>query len=109
MFSKIKNYWSKVTASGRSEPINPGEHTILDGEPELNYVDFLSQRNAALFRLTAELASALDEQEICKRVVEGLHDTLGYDIYFPEDDLDRSPAEFVTLLRQFKANCPRSS
>jgi hypothetical protein len=38
-----------------------------------------------------------------------LHDTLGYDIYFPEDDLDRSPAEFVTLLRQFKANCPRSS
>ncbi|MFT5808126.1 MAG: hypothetical protein ACI9LG_002427 [Moritella dasanensis] len=37
-----------------------------------------------------------------------LHDTLGYDIYFPEDDLDRPPAEFVTLLRQFKTNCPRS-
>lgn len=37
-----------------------------------------------------------------------LHDTLGYDIYFPVDDLDRSPAEFVTLLRQLKANCPRS-
>ncbi|MFC2026198.1 PAS domain S-box protein [Chloroflexota bacterium] len=79
MFSKIKHYWSKVTASGRSEPINPGEHTIRDGEPELNYVDYVSQRNAALFRLTAELAAALDEQEICKSVVEGLHDTLGYD------------------------------
>ncbi|WP_017219672.1 DUF2982 domain-containing protein [Moritella dasanensis] len=37
-----------------------------------------------------------------------LHDTLGYDIYFPEDDLDRPAAEFVTLLRQFKTHCPRS-
>ncbi|PKH06860.1 DUF2982 domain-containing protein [Moritella sp. Urea-trap-13] len=37
-----------------------------------------------------------------------LHDTLGYDIYFPEDDLDRSPAEFIALLRKFKTHCPRS-
>ena len=42
-------------------------------------MNFKAQRNAALYRLTAELAAALDEQEICKRVVEGLHDTLGYD------------------------------
>ena len=37
-----------------------------------------------------------------------LHNTLGYDIYFPHDDLDRSPAEFVQLLRKFKAHCSRS-
>jgi PAS domain S-box-containing protein len=34
---------------------------------------------AALFRLSAELAAALDETEVCQRVVDGLHDTLGYD------------------------------
>jgi len=38
-----------------------------------------------------------------------LHNTLGYDIYFPNDDLDRSPAEFVQLLREFKTHCSRSS
>jgi len=35
-----------------------------------------------------------------------LHNTLGYDIYFPNDDLDRSPADFVALLRQFKTHSP---
>jgi len=37
-----------------------------------------------------------------------LHNTLGYDIYFPNDDLDRPPAEFVQLLREFKTDCSRS-
>jgi PAS domain S-box-containing protein len=37
-------------------------------------------RQAALFRLSAELAAALDEAEICRRVVDGLKDTLGYDV-----------------------------
>lgn len=38
-----------------------------------------------------------------------LHDTLGYDIYFPNDDLDRSPIEFVQLLRDYKSHCFKSS
>lgn len=38
-----------------------------------------------------------------------LHDTLGYDIYFPNDDLDRSPADFVHLLQELKTHCSRSS
>ena len=38
-----------------------------------------ASRQAALFRLSAELAAAQDEQEVCQRVVDGLHDTLGYD------------------------------
>jgi PAS domain S-box-containing protein len=39
-----------------------------------------ARRQAALFRLSAELAAALDEDEVCQRVVRGLHDTLGYDV-----------------------------
>ncbi len=38
-----------------------------------------ARRQAALFRLSAELAATLDEAEVCRRVVNGLHDTLGYD------------------------------
>jgi PAS domain S-box-containing protein len=36
-------------------------------------------RQAALLRLSADLGAALDETEVCRRVVDGLHDTLGYD------------------------------
>ncbi|HVX87689.1 MAG TPA: response regulator [Gemmatimonadales bacterium] len=40
----------------------------------------LAQRQAALLRLSAEVAAAHDEQEVCRRVVAGLHDdALGYD------------------------------
>lgn len=31
-----------------------------------------------------------------------LHKTLGYDFYFPIDDIDRSPEQFVNLLRTLK-------
>ncbi len=31
-----------------------------------------------------------------------LHKTLGYDFYFPTDDIDRSPEQFVNLLRTLK-------
>lgn len=37
-----------------------------------------AQRQAALVRLSAELAAALDEADICRRVVTGLQTTLGY-------------------------------
>jgi PAS domain S-box-containing protein len=41
--------------------------------------DSLARRQAALLRLSAELAAALDEDEICRRVVHGLRDeALGY-------------------------------
>ncbi|MFT5880584.1 MAG: hypothetical protein ACI86X_001713 [Moritella sp.] len=33
-----------------------------------------------------------------------LHNALGYDIYFPSDDLDRSPQQFVQLLRKYMRN-----
>lgn len=33
-----------------------------------------------------------------------LHNSLGYDIYFPADDLDRPPQQFVQLLRNYMCN-----
>ncbi len=39
-----------------------------------------AKRQAALFRLSAELAATLDEEEVGRRVVNGLHDTLGFDL-----------------------------
>jgi len=60
MFENLRTYWSR-----RFEP-EPGE-------------DSEAQRQAALFRLSADLAAALDERDVCQRVVVGLHDTLGYD------------------------------
>ena len=39
----------------------------------------------------------------CNRM-QFLHNSLGYDIFFPHDDLDRPPEQFVTLLRNFKNN-----
>ena len=40
----------------------------------------LAQRQSALLRLSAEVAAAHDEVEVCERVVAGLHDdALGYD------------------------------
>ncbi|PIZ25314.1 MAG: hypothetical protein COY47_06635, partial [Chloroflexi bacterium CG_4_10_14_0_8_um_filter_57_5] len=38
-----------------------------------------SRRQAALLQLSADLAVALDEQDICKRAVHHLHDMLGFD------------------------------
>ncbi len=38
-----------------------------------------ARRQAALLRLSAELAATLDEAEVCRRVVNGLHATLDYD------------------------------
>jgi len=52
-----------------------------------------ARRQTALFRLSAELAAALDEVEVCRRVVDGLHDTLSYDnvdLYLVEEATARA-------------------
>lgn len=38
-----------------------------------------TRRQVALLRLSAELAATLDDVEVCRRVVNGLHSTLGFD------------------------------
>jgi PAS domain S-box-containing protein len=53
-----------------------------------------ARRQTALFRLSAELAAALDETEVCHRVVDGLRDTLGYD-YVALFLLDRPSGERI--------------
>jgi PAS domain S-box-containing protein len=39
-----------------------------------------AKQQGALFRLSSELAATLDEEEVGRRVVNGLHDTLGFDM-----------------------------
>ncbi|MGD8472720.1 MAG: PAS domain S-box protein [Anaerolineae bacterium] len=55
-------------------PVEAGREVLLP------VVDARARRQAALLRLSAELAAALDEDEVCRQVVLGLHDTLGYDV-----------------------------
>jgi PAS domain S-box-containing protein len=38
-----------------------------------------ARQQAALYQLSASLSASLDEDEICRRVVDELHDRLGYD------------------------------
>ncbi|MFN2240771.1 MAG: PAS domain S-box protein [Anaerolineae bacterium] len=52
----------------------PGERQRL-----LEAVAAQAVRQAALLRLSADLGAVLEESEVCRRVVDGLHDTLGYD------------------------------
>jgi signal transduction histidine kinase/DNA-binding response OmpR family regulator len=54
-----------------------------------------ARRQAALLRLSAELAAALDEATVCQRVADGLHDTLGY-AYVGIFLVDETPAHDST-------------
>ena len=56
------------------------EHAEAEREDPRPAAGAQARRQAALLRLSAELAAALDEDEVCQRVVNGLHDTLGYDV-----------------------------
>jgi len=53
-----------------------------------------ARRQASLLWLSTELAATLEESELCQRVIEGLHDTLGYD-YVGLFLLDRSTGDRV--------------
>ena len=54
---------------------------------------------SALFRMASDLAATLDELEVCRRVVHGLHDTLNYDVLalylLDEDTGDRVHAASI--------------
>ena len=58
-----------------------GERAQAEAEREQLVVAVGAQavRQAALLRLSAGLAATLDETQVCRQVVDGLHDTLGYD------------------------------
>jgi PAS domain S-box-containing protein len=73
-----------------------GERAQAEAEREqlVAAVGAQAVRQAALLRLSAELAATLEETQVCRHVVDGLHDTLGYDfvaIYL----LDRVTGERV--------------
>jgi PAS domain S-box-containing protein len=80
--SKVRTALCQVEA-GAGEPDAPPadiEGWQSEREQVLAAARAQAQRQAALLRLSAELAAALDEDEVCRRVVNGLKDTLGYDV-----------------------------
>jgi PAS domain S-box-containing protein len=58
---------------------NMPEETRGERQRLLEAVATQAVRQAALLRLSADLGAVLEESEVCRRVVDGLHDTLGYD------------------------------
>jgi PAS domain S-box-containing protein len=58
---------------------NTPEETPGERQRLLEAVAAQAVRQAALLRLSADLGAVLEESEVCRRVVDGLHDTLGYD------------------------------
>ena len=59
--------------------LNTPEDAPTERQRLLAAVAAQAVRQAALLRLSADLGAALDESEVCRRVVDGLHGTLGYD------------------------------
>jgi GAF domain-containing protein len=83
MKSTLKDLWHKLTAppetqTGGARQAN-GANVTAERKRSLAAEGAQAQRQAALLRLSAELAATLDEAEVCQRVVRGLHETLGYD------------------------------
>jgi PAS domain S-box-containing protein len=83
MMSNLKDLWHRLTAPPATDENEARREDMADviAERELLLATEHAQarRQAALFRLSADLAAALEETEVCRRVVDGLHDTLGYD------------------------------
>jgi hypothetical protein len=90
MMRNLRDLWRKLTApratAAVAEDSSRLPQEIGDREPAAVERAHLgtaertqARRQAALLRLSAELAATLEEREICRRVVDGLHDTLGYD------------------------------
>ncbi len=50
-----------------------------DSAPSKSPIEKKTWRAKALFRLSADLAEVIEEKDVCQRVVDGLHATLGYD------------------------------
>jgi PAS domain S-box-containing protein len=66
----------KLRTALRREQADPGDEGAVPTDAKSWRA---AREQAALLRLSADLGATLDEAEICRRVVRGLHDTLGYD------------------------------
>ena len=89
MTNRVRRLWQRLTAASAA-PI-PGEASAqlhqnkrdqlrAAGAEEPKDERGRSRRQAALLRLSAELAATMEESEICHRVVDGLRETLDYDV-----------------------------
>ncbi|NIO67892.1 MAG: GAF domain-containing protein, partial [Anaerolineae bacterium] len=84
MISNLKDLWHKLTAPRTADEDEARREVIANVIAERERLPAAeraqARQQAALLRLSAELAATLDEAEVCRRVVDGLHDTLGYDV-----------------------------
>ena len=69
-----------LSTDSDGESLTEAEQAQLERERTLEAARTQAQRLSALLRLSAELGASFDEVDICRRVVNGLHDTLGYDL-----------------------------
>jgi len=83
MAGTLKDLWHKLTAPRAADEDEARPQSVAEVMAERERLPVVeraqAQRQAALLRLSAELAATLDEDELCRRVVNGLHETLAYD------------------------------
>jgi signal transduction histidine kinase/DNA-binding response OmpR family regulator/HAMP domain-containing protein len=78
---RVKERTADLTKANVQLQQEIGERERAEAEQKRLLVAVAAQsvQQAALLRLSAELDATLDETEVCRRVVDGLHATLGYD------------------------------
>ncbi|MEW5941855.1 MAG: PAS domain S-box protein, partial [Chloroflexota bacterium] len=69
-------------------------HDITERKRAEAGLEIYARQQAALYRLSSDLASALEETEVCQTIARALHDTLGYD-YLGLFLLDKATGERV--------------
>jgi uncharacterized membrane protein YccC len=77
MIRNLQSLWRKLTAPRAAAALTEANAQLQQEIAERERAQ--ARRQAALLRLSAELAATLEEAEVCRRVVDGLHDTLRYD------------------------------
>lgn len=91
MITRLRDLWKNLTRKRTPSPLEapkrpPDQQCDVGGAFDVDLSDAASsesaraRRQAALLRLSAELAASMEEHEICRRVVDGLHGTLDYDV-----------------------------
>ncbi len=77
--SSLRRFWQQLTSAAAVRSAER-ERAKKERDELLAVERARLRRQTALLRVSAELAAAVDEEQVCWRVVSGLHDELGYDV-----------------------------
>jgi transcriptional regulator with GAF, ATPase, and Fis domain len=75
----LRRLWQRLTSATAARSAER-ERAKKEREELLAVERARLKKQTALLRLSSELAAAVDEEQICWRIVSGLHDELGYDV-----------------------------